>query len=300
MIKEKTVFILGAGASIPYGMPSGDNLILNIFNNLETQDYAKRIIDEGFIELDLEEFRESLMSSSVSSIDLFLKNRPKFIKLGKILIAYELMLKENHDSVINFKSDWLRYLWGIMMSDCTPLDFNNNNITFITFNYDRILEHYLFTSLKSIFGLSDNETAKKIKEIPIFHVFGKLGSLPWEGNSKHRAFSKKLGTFSSLLELSESIKTIYEFEGSSLANNIYHHLQEAERIYFLGFGYHTMNLKLLKLSDLDSEKYINGTTLGISPQDFNRLKNIVPDKFNNLSLGGLDIYGFMKNKMILS
>lgn len=301
MIKEETIFVLGAGASIPYGMPSGKNLILNISRNLSNRNYIEQLVNEEFTEGDIKRFSEALRSSSTPSIDLFLKNRPEFTKLGKTLIVQDLITFEKSGSVINFKTDWLSYLWQLMISDHSPQEFTQNRISFITFNYDRILEYFLFTSLQNMFGLSDDDTNNILREIPIFHVFGKLGNLPWEGSEKYRLLENNIGNYNNLVELSESIITIYEYESKLIKNDIFKLLSNAKRIYFLGFAYHSLNVLLLRLDELDNDKYISGTTFGLRRQEIGRIKNIVPGKLINIcNYDSLDIYNYMREEMLLN
>ena len=49
----------------------------------------------------------------------------------------------------------------------------------IDFNYDRSLEHYLFTSLRSLHGRSVDECLEKLAKVPIIHVYGQLGTIPY-------------------------------------------------------------------------------------------------------------------------
>lgn len=59
-------------------------------------------------------------------------------------------------------------------------DFAKNKVAFVTFNYDRCVEHFFFTSLKNSFGRSDEETAAVAKRIGVVHLHGRLGHLPWQ------------------------------------------------------------------------------------------------------------------------
>ena len=56
---------------------------------------------------------------------------------------------------------------------------NTNNIKFITFNYDRLLENFLAVSMQNSFSHFRNEVLEKVKQMSIEHVYGKLGLLPW-------------------------------------------------------------------------------------------------------------------------
>lgn len=77
MFKSNTVFILGAGASKPYGYPTGYELrqwICNDFNN----DYRTLLADNDWRSIDIDiqlksrqKFVNDFEKSDVQSIDLF-------------------------------------------------------------------------------------------------------------------------------------------------------------------------------------------------------------------------------------
>src|SRR4051794_13366991 len=95
MLKEKTVFVLGAGASVPFGFPSGAKLaelICNFF--LDNSDRQIKI--PGFTLAEIQTFARSLRLSSAYSVDRFLEHRPgDYVLLGKRVLAAILMAFEN-------------------------------------------------------------------------------------------------------------------------------------------------------------------------------------------------------------
>ena len=131
MITKKTVFILGAGTSIPYGYPSGRELLEVIVPPPATPGSS----------------RSSLEKSSLPSVDFFLEKQPDFINLGKVSIATIIMSLEDPKKLYNFKlreKGIYHYLYNQMVSGCKEIsEFGNNKISFITFNYDRSLESFL-------------------------------------------------------------------------------------------------------------------------------------------------------------
>jgi hypothetical protein len=102
MINKKIVFILGAGASIPYHLPSGKKLLDEACDNLDfspdtidkfytkqidaltaiTKDNSKgtelkKLLFYNGIKLeDIIDFRKDLKESNCNSIDAFLEHRP--------------------------------------------------------------------------------------------------------------------------------------------------------------------------------------------------------------------------------
>jgi SIR2-like domain len=148
------------------------------------------------------------------------------------------------------------------------LKISKKKISFITFNYDRSLEFFLMTSLKNRFKKSQNEVAEKLKKIPIVHLYGKLGPLPWEvitDNDYYRNY-EPLVLPHHLRKSSKSLKIIYdkleldnpEFKQAKIL------LGAARKIYFLGFGYHKDNLDRLKIKSITTIPASNSLTTSIN------------------------------------
>ena len=186
MITKKTVLILGAGASMDYGFPSGRELLQEIKEGISTMDeelYAKLAESEQIPDI-ITDLYEGLVHADPLSIDAFLERRIKYIHLGKLAIAFTLIPKEIETKLFNRKSlHWYQYLSDNLSQNAfSPEDFGNNQLAIITFNYDRSIEHYLYTRFQHTYGLKDDKEkcAEIIKKIPIIHVYGSLGPLPWQ------------------------------------------------------------------------------------------------------------------------
>ena len=69
----------------------------------------------------------------------------------------------------------------------TPEDYKkflDNEITFITFNYDRSLEHFFYNSFLTLTNLiPEIQKVELLKKIKIFHVYGTLADLPWQNDA---------------------------------------------------------------------------------------------------------------------
>ncbi len=191
MITIPTVFILGAGASIPYKFPSGEKLKKIICANLKEfkGENAKTMINVGVARSydNIKEYRDALCYSGLNSVDLFLESRPEFLEVGKASIAQALipfedtrnlyrnvLLKDDAHRI----SDWYSILYKSMHS--TLDEFKNNKISFLTYNYDRSLDYFMYTSLINTHGaINERSIIETLKEIPIIHLHGTLGPLMW-------------------------------------------------------------------------------------------------------------------------
>jgi len=95
----KTVLVLGAGASAPYGFPSGQKLcdIIKVDLN-RTQDELDRM---GVHKRSYDMFRQQLQRAGRSSVDAFLESRPDLIGQGRLAIALALLPCEKEDRLFN-------------------------------------------------------------------------------------------------------------------------------------------------------------------------------------------------------
>ena len=247
MIKTPTVFILGAGASAPFEYPSGYDLMKTICTRLgnPNDERFKQMACLGHQEKDISTFRNALFYSGKSSVDAFLEHRTVFISIGKSAIAQTLIPFEKVNVLFD-RGDWYQYFYDKLNTSFE--EFGQNNISIITFNYDRSFDHYLFTALQNSYGKSDKECADKLKDIPIIHLYGQLSLLPWQADFQTKHLQRPYDADVSLDDIdraAQSIKIIHEtvdYKQDTDFQKAYGLLKEAEYIYFLGFGYDETNI----------------------------------------------------------
>ena len=117
MIEEPTVLILGAGASVPYGYPTGKELVDSVIDTHLT------LVDFGASKSNVEEFTTDLRRSAVDSIDAFLERRREWLDLGKLAIAVFLMRAEREDNLHSTTGDnWYRFLMNRVDAGITGFD----------------------------------------------------------------------------------------------------------------------------------------------------------------------------------
>jgi hypothetical protein len=280
MIRKPTVLVLGAGASIPYGYPSGAGLVKEIFQNIGSNEWRLIYDAFGIEESEVNSFRAELLQSQKPSIDAFLEHRTEYMKVGKVAIALSLLSKENPDVLLDFDirdKGIYHFLFNSLTTSWE--EFKQNKFTIVTFNYDRSLEHFLFSALKHSYNKSDLDVAEAIQRIPIIHVHGSLGPLPWQasdGIDYYPLFSRGDGPYEfgkRIKVASENIVIVSEAQPQSKEFDFAHkQIKEAERIYFLGFGYYRTNLERLGLKDLEIMDY---TLI-----DSNNIENITDVRFD--------------------
>lgn len=287
-LTKSTVLVLGAGASMPYGFPSGDQLKERIISSLES--FPKRagpgkqlenLMHESGIDADhIEEFRDELAGAHHITIDRFLQNRPNFERVGKLAIAATLIpfeadsivpmlkpWKARPDAKVRATEGWYAYL--AKQLNLSSTDWGRGLLTIVTYNYDRSLEHYLFTILRSTCGKSPEECWKIFQGIPIIHVYGELGPYKPLENGLLYGSSLELAT---AREAAKNIRIMHEAKNEGLIKQAKMAVRDAEVVCFLGFGYHPENIGLLSVQSGLRGKRIIGTAHGLTKAEQQRLK----------------------------
>lgn len=221
------------------------------------------LLDLGYSEHIINDFRKSLLMSQLNSVDAFLELRSDFVDIGKACIAYELLMVEREDTLFLRDNHWYKYLWNQM--SCPVDKFQQNQLTVVTYNYDRSLEYYLFKTICNTFGLPEEKAWDLLKSIRFIHLHGKLGSLPYESNGYVVNYGKLLKEPRHLEMAAKSIIVIHEGQDeSSEYKDAFDAISRAERVYSLGFGYGKTNLRRLGIDRLKGSIVIMGTCVGMS------------------------------------
>jgi hypothetical protein len=315
---EKRIFILGAGASIPYGLPSGPELknrILSRTSNPQNSDYLKA----DFLPGQISEFNIAFGRSNIRSIDSFLshKGNEYFAEIGKYAITLEIAHAEKTSELLgcvnhrgyNFnldpqktavKNGWYAHLWDAMKKG--PDDFEENSkLAFITFNYDRSLEEFIkicFEGSNTRAKISPQRFFEYMKMIEIIHVHGKIGNLEWQslpesGAAATLEYEPTRGANRKLLrELSKGIKIISESTEDDLefkrAQKLIYQNPHAT-LMFMGFGFHSDNVIRLGLdlrqgfagkaeSILRNQKLF-ATTIGLNQRKISEINQLIGSHF---------------------
>ncbi|MBR0847107.1 hypothetical protein JQ543_05045 [Bradyrhizobium diazoefficiens] len=284
MFDKKTVFIIGAGAGVEITMPVGSQLSHTIADKtyiqhkdfgaeLKTGDYAisnalKRITKARELNYNVWRaeacaIREGIFETR--SIDAYLNTHKhnEVVKIaGKLAIVQSILeaekdcdlYRENGNWRNNGKvaSSWFPELFYIMQDGVGKADDIRkifSNLAFITFNYDRCLEHYLYHTIMGLYRLNEQDASEVMASLEIYRPYGQVGSLNWERRGKTKvAFGDK--SYGAIEDLAEEIKTFNEqIEDQVILQNIRGAINTAARIVFLGFHYHKQNMDLMTVAD---------------------------------------------------
>jgi len=288
MVKKPIVLILGAGASVPFGFPSGTDLVLDILETVDIPDDDKersdaqralyaafaascdRPGDNVYVSNTISEFYRTLNMSNLESIDNFLMRYPGNDLIGRLAIATVLLDAEDVTPLTQNvearrqqmeNGNWYRKL-GRMLS--APYeDFHKNRLSVITYNYDRSLEQFLVNSFHAQGGKTSAEWAAKLSStIPIVHLHGVLGVHPaFDCGEKESVEFGKPVTAERVISASKCIRVVHDdikLDEDAAFRMAYGLMAGAEAVFFLGFGYDTTNLQRLQLRRI-AGKNIYGT-----------------------------------------
>jgi hypothetical protein len=307
---DKTVFILGAGASCPYHYPSSKKLTesiwVSILNNPQRVQLELEKSEIGYTYDVFEKFAKELKESDVDTIDRWLAINDSYKTIGKICIAREI-IKCEYKSLEREKNHWYAELWNnYLFEGCdTPEDVSKNQVSFITFNYDRSLEYYLHKMLRYSFAQVEKERIfKALQSFKIIHVHGSVGFLEWqcEPGTVTRPY-QNTDDWKIAKDVSSGLKIISETQLETHEYNLAsEELKKAQNIIFLGFGYHPENLLRLKFRNSLYSK-IYGTAYELNSRDRKRITPLIKKSpvGGAIELGDYndDIVTFMRKKIII-
>lgn len=252
---KKITLVLGAGASHAMGYPVGSGLRSKLLElgNIDRQPFA---IPAGLYNEEglLGKFVDSFRRSQMASIDAFLARRPEYSDIGKRSIAALLLEIEDEHKLINTENrdHWYRYFFNKFAAESWErLSFEN--ISIVTFNYDRSLEKFLHESIKESYGKSDVESASKLKALRIVHVYGSLGS-PVPSDPAYLPYGGAV-TGQKVKIAANSLRVIPEGrDDDSALSTSRVMLSEADRIAFMGFGFDETNVGRLHAQETCKRK----------------------------------------------
>ncbi len=267
---EKTVLVVGAGLSVPYGYPSGERLVSDIISRWKNN--SKNIPRSNLA--------KGLESYAALSIDRYLSEKTVFLNTGISIIAEQLVDAEVASLSVTPGNE--ADIFKLLLNQIQEPDFPK--LTIISFNYDRLFEWRFLRKLKELKG-SDSEAVECLSKMKIEHVHGRLAPINseeakamgpgwdqfcpygFEGISDRReremfkAILVKLAT--------EHFKTVYTNDDKPNEKAVAA-IKAAKRVFFLGFGFDEKNMYKLGIGKNDIEydwasKCVAATCLDMRP-----------------------------------
>lgn len=239
-----------------------------------------------------------------SSIDRYLdfnRDDPRIVEIGKLAITRAILAAEGRSSLGLRKSGSLdtpairktagkesptgaQVHWlGELFSRLTDGGVERaspaaafSNVSFICFNYDRCIEHYLMHALRAFGRYEPEEAAAALAALKIVHPYGQVGRLEWQSGQQPIApFGADISSASELIELSRGIRLFTEQADSKTVADAHSMLLGASQIVFMGYSFLKQNMDLLKLPAISPASLVLGTCFRESNQNVSVAKDLI-------------------------
>ena len=142
-----------------------------------------------------------------------------------------------------------------------------DNVAFIVFNYDRCVEQFLCEALRVYYQLQPSQIIDVMGRLKIYPPYGQVGRLRAASELGGIGYGHEPSP-EMLILLAQQIKTFterVEEEGELAAFR--QEITTANKLVFLGFAFHEINMKLLSTGKNCSNRSIYGTRFGVSDSD---------------------------------
>ena len=313
MFKSRTVFIIGAGASREADLPMGEELKGQIADLLDIRfaDGWRQASGDDQITAALRQhvrsadgrqgdinpylhkawqIRDVVPALSIS-IDNYLdahQGDEQVELCGKLGIVRAILRAEAGSKLRHVGDGFDRFdltkLYGTwysrffqMLTENVPKSQAHtvfDNVSIITFNYDRCIERFLAQALADYYSLELDKAQSLVQQrLRIFHPYGQVGPLPWQDLTQATPFGS---SGADLLHLAKGIKTFTEGRNDEeFVGPMHAEITAAETIVFLGFAFHPLNMQLLAPTKGSDPSRIFATTFGLSEADKDVIENSI-------------------------
>jgi hypothetical protein len=289
---QNIAFVVGAGASTEFGgLGTGAQLMEMVaadigqfgghsveLNSLLRRGIpAERLSSFDVAGRDLARHLKSGVPSMDDALTWF-ASRQEVVDLGKIAIAYEILRGERDSRLYtpggrlaparDFSDTWIHHFLSMVMSGHRNENAERafDKVTIINFNYDRTIEHFVHSALQLKYGLNEQRAKKIASEIVIIRPYGSVGNLPWQHGEPTLAFGAEPQGHE-IVAASSSILTYSEGFTSNMQSRIQLTLEGARVCVFLGFGFHTQNMSLLRVRSAETWRRAYATVVGMHPEN---------------------------------
>lgn len=231
---------------------------------------------------------ERLRSVRPLVIDYFLFQNEDLRSIGKMMIAAAILEREgrwgkrggndnrrkkgkqpNEVDYSEYEDEWIRFVVHRLLNGCkSSSDFAQNNIHFVTFNYDVSLEFHIVKALKDTQMLDDIDVTKFVTD-RVVHVYGSVhASLPSRYGSEddvhileslsqvddeRRKLDQKMEFLDRCSVAASSIRTIGQHDKDQNEDDLQRArdwIGAAAIVYILGYGFDLQNSQRIGLNKL--------------------------------------------------
>jgi hypothetical protein len=264
-LPPKRAIIVGAGASLPYGLPLAGSLLQDAGNRiLDLDDRRVQLARTGFLPDNDDIARNNYMNRALlrsikapshlqkvagpfrehlvqQNLDDFVRDHPSLTSVVSMLITIALisamyrpkdgmweLSSDLRKSGLALESDWMRLFVGVVR----PMASAENKLHIISFNYDSLLER----SMRMYWSGSEIGYAKIDDAVEFIYPNGKFSDLP----ERLSSLDQYLNTQAEQLRLGNN----HDRDARDRAKAI---IDDSHRIFSVGFSFSDDNTRLLGL-----------------------------------------------------
>jgi hypothetical protein len=333
MSNVSIVIVLGAGASKEFGLPTGAELKARIseftdigFDNGSrlvrgdgrTVSALLRMADQASLGRDINPYLQAGWAIRdnmplAPSIDNFLDTRRDnrfLVDFGKLAIAGCILHAESNsklyvdkDNVKNvpdfnsLSSTWLGQMFTILVAGRTLNDFLDrlDTIAFISFNYDRCVHQFFWYAVRSYFSTSDEEAKRAMARLHIIYPYGNVSDF----NPQFQGFTNFGSIPERLEEVAPLVRTFTEGSNSSFSTDVAAMFESARLVFFLGFGFLPLNMKLLLSDQMYEVEGVYATGKGLSKSSRRLVREEIGRSFKRRIFIGQGTYDLGENDLCI-
>jgi hypothetical protein len=313
MFKNRTLLVVGAGASKEAGLPVGVELAEQI-SQLLTYRFDFRGLESGnpeFLRWLQRHFRDGEILNAhlragariakgvrrVGSIDNYIDTHQVddcVATCGKAAIVHSIVSAErsslihaNRDSgghdVFDFErleDKWFTHFGRLLVDQVRAANVKGvfNNLNIICFNYDRCIEEFLTHWLSAVYDIDLDQARMLVDGLPMIRPYGQVADF----KSRNRPTGLEFGGNAERIDigsLSDRIKTYTErVKNPDLLQRMHEAVAEAETIVFLGFAFAPQNLALITPKVGAKARRVYASAYGFSDTDVEDIKGSL-DRF---------------------
>ncbi|MGE0704249.1 MAG: hypothetical protein AB7F99_05095 [Vicinamibacterales bacterium] len=300
MLTTPTTFVLGAGASKPYGMPLASEVKDYIGGLKPRAEEYRLLLSSGVDPHELNDLIDDVRGYPLPSFDSYLEMRKsdaKTIEIGTAVLAATIGKAISHASGrAEIGQDWIAYVVRQMLegaATCRSFAEGNAKVAFITFNFGWILEARLRELLSRAYS-SHDDVQTALDSLQVLHMHGRLPAL--DGLVGSPMFDSRSGRVHPgwcqwLNGARQALNVTSDAISASTLHAAQAHVAGSRVLCFLGFGYHADNLRQLNIpaglpATLPGQHSIFGSAYGCFHGERERIKSRL---LNRIVLGGQDM-----------
>ncbi len=245
----EVVFVVGAGASKPFGFPTGIELrdrVVELENSTLKLGEFRSItrIDRRLSKKELQDVRSlaQQLPNARTSVDLFIEGRPELEWWGKRLMVEALLgYEKEFYNRPNWALDWYQWLFNRLFPTSKPV--LSKSLGIVSLNYERTLHETLVRMSACAFRMRRRDAIELLRPVQITHVYGSMCTEPsWDRAEDIVDYSPTDVQADRSVEMLRTVRSS-ELDSTSLFRDACAMTWCCNWLYFLGFGYDRTNMR---------------------------------------------------------